>query len=85
MRTGNLMRTQVAACLIAVLSVGCMSRPTWSWAVQGSTVPSAIPTTPRVLSTGITTDFADIVRQNGPAVVNISAANLTPLRPPASN
>lgn len=91
MRTGNLMRTPVAACLVAALSVGCMSRPTYSSAMQGSVVPSARPTTPRVLSTGITTDFADIVRQNGPAVVNISAprashvANLTPLWPPASN
>ncbi|SOF01786.1 serine protease Do [Burkholderia sp. OK233] len=91
MRTGNLMRTQVAACLVAVLSVGCTSGPTYSSAVQGSMVPSAIPTTPRVLSTGITTDFADIVRRNGPAVVNISAArgshiaSVTPLWPPASN
>ncbi|CAE6724659.1 trypsin-like peptidase domain-containing protein [Paraburkholderia domus] len=91
MRAGNLMRTPVAACLVAVLSVGCMSRPTYLSTVQGSVVPSAIPTTPRVISTGITKDFADIVRQNGPAVVNISAArashvaNLTPLWPPASD
>ncbi|OAJ51755.1 serine protease [Paraburkholderia ginsengiterrae] len=91
MRAGNLMRTPVAACLAAVLSVGCISRPTYSTAVQGSVVPDAIPMTPRVLSTGIAMDFADIVRQNGPAVVNISAprtshiANLTPLWPPASN
>lgn len=91
MRAGNLMRTPVAACLVAVLSVGCMSRPTYSTAVQGSLVPDAIPTPPRVLSTGITTAFADIVRRNGPAVVNISAprtshiANLTPLWPSASN
>jgi Trypsin-like serine proteases, typically periplasmic, contain C-terminal PDZ domain len=90
MRAGNLMRTPVAACLVAVLSVGCMSRPTYLSTVQGSVVPGAIPTAPRVLSTGITTDFADIVRQNGPAVVNISAprsshiANLAPLWPPAS-
>lgn len=91
MRAGNLMRTPVAACLVAVFSVGCMIRPTYSSAVQGSVVPSAVRTTPRVFSPGITTDFADIVRQNGPAVVNISAArgspvaSLTPLWPPASN
>jgi serine protease Do len=91
MRAGNLMRTPVAACLVAVFSVGCMTRLTYSSAVQGSVVPSAVPTTPRVFSPGITTDFADIVRQNGPAVVNISAArgspvaSLTPLWPPASN
>lgn len=91
MRAESLMRTPVVACLVAVLSVGCMSRPTYSSAVQGSEIPGAIPTTPRLLSTGITTDFASIVQQNGPAVVNISAArsshvaNLAPLWPPASN
>lgn len=38
MRAGNQMRTPVAACLVAVLSVGCVSRPTYSSAVQGSAV-----------------------------------------------
>lgn len=36
MRAESLMRTPVVACLVAVLSVGCMSRPTYSSAVQGS-------------------------------------------------
>jgi len=89
MQTGNLTRALLAACLVAVLSVGCMPRSTSS--VRSATVSGITPTTLHLPSTGIVTDFADIVQQNGRAVVNISAAhgrpvaNQMPLWPPASN
>jgi len=91
MRIGNLMRAHVAACLIATLSVGCTTRSSYPTPAPKTTLTGATPTTPRLLSTGSVTDFVELARNNGPAVVNISAgrgrsvANSTPLRPPASN
>ncbi|AJZ56760.1 PDZ domain protein [Paraburkholderia fungorum] len=88
MRTGNLMRALLAACLVAASSVGCVTRATYA---SSATLSGGTPTAQHLPSTGFVTDFADVVRQNGPAVVNISVAhgkpvaNLTPLWPPASN
>ena len=91
MRIGNLKRAQIATCLVAALSVGCTTRSSYPSPAPKVTLTGATPTTQYLPSTGIVTDFAELVRHNGPAVVNISAArgrpvaNLTPLWPPASN
>ncbi|RKE25248.1 serine protease Do [Paraburkholderia sp. BL23I1N1] len=91
MHTGNLMRARLVVCLVAALSAGCMPRSAQPSVAPDAVITGAKPATQHQPAPGIVTDFADIVRRNGPAVVNISAArgrsvaNLTPLWPPASN
>ncbi|NYH18854.1 trypsin-like peptidase domain-containing protein [Paraburkholderia bryophila] len=91
MKAGNLLRALLAACLVVVSSVGCVGRPTLSSSAPGTKVSDNASTTQPLASTGIVTDFAEVARQSGPAVVNISAAqgthaaNMTPLWPPAAN
>jgi len=91
MQAGNFMRALFAACLVPVLATGCMPRPAVSSPVAGRASLGVTSTTPHVTSTGIVTDFADVVQRDGPAVVNIRAvqgtpvANMTPLWPPAAN
>nr|WP_274389593.1 trypsin-like peptidase domain-containing protein [Paraburkholderia tagetis] len=80
---------RLAACLIPALSVGCVSPSAQPSVAPDVVLASALPAVQHGPPPGIVTDFADLVRQNGPAVINISAAhrthvaNLTALWPPA--
>jgi len=91
MQAGNFIRALFAACLVPVLAAGCMPRPAVSSPAHGTASLGVTSMTPHVTSTGIVTDFADVVQRDSPTVVNISAAkgtsvaNMTPLWPPAAD
>ena len=68
------MRAFIAACLVATLSVACTRGTTYSSSVPTRAPSTATSTAHQSLPAGIATDFATLVTDNGPAVVNISTS-----------
>lgn len=91
MKPGNLKRLLIVECLVVAMSSGCIAQTTSPPPALGATPSGPTRATHNLTSPGIVTDFAKLVRQDGPAVVNISTtgvghtASLTPLWPPAGS
>lgn len=91
MKIRNLKHVLFVECMAAALSVGCTAQATPSPPASQSVTSGVTLNTLSTPGAGISGDFAQLVRLNGPAVVNISAsgakrtARLTQLWPPASN
>ncbi|SDH40240.1 trypsin-like peptidase domain-containing protein [Paraburkholderia phenazinium] len=91
MKIRDLKRVLVVECMVAALCVGCTAHAT-AFPPTPQSLPSGVtPNTLSVPATGISDDFARLVRLDGPAVVHISAsgakrtARLAPLWPPAGD
>lgn len=91
MKIRNLKHLLIVECLAATMSAGCMAQATSSPSAFDAVIPKAMPKARSSPFPSIATDFARLVQQNGPAVVNISttaakrSSRPEPLVPPGGS
>ena len=84
MKIRNLRRLLIVECLVTAMSAGCVAQTTSSPPAPDAALSGATPNTHTLPSPGIATDFAKLVQEEGPAVVNIRATGTKSTSSPAS-